>query len=318
MKRASNSLLILIAYPFVAFLRAFASPSLAGNAKALLRRTTRCFINRREDSIFYRAIFPTSSLLRSCNPANLGKGRIRGLVHGFPAVVYVVSVLLFCLPALSAAGETQPSAVDEISAIIRAEILMTMPEWNDADIRIEIPGGIKNAEFSAAGESFHLAPSGLKIGRRNVFAPIEVVRDGKTVRSMSVPAVVHISATAVVASRKIASGEVISEKDMREKIVETTDIGVVLLRDPKEIEGKIARRAFAAGDLLPLDAFTEPPLVRRGDTVSVRLERGGITLTSSARATENGRLGDVIQVKSEDFSSVVRARVTGRAAVSIQ
>jgi flagella basal body P-ring formation protein FlgA len=151
-----------------------------------------------------------------------------------------------------------------------------------------------------------------------VIAPIDVIRDGKAMRSLSVPAVVNISSTALTASRKIASGEMISEKDICEGRVETTDISVALMRDPKEIEGKIAKRSFAAGDLLRLDAFTEAPLIRRGDLVNVRLERDGITLTSMARASENGRLGDVIQVKSVDFSSIIKARVTGQSQVSVQ
>ena len=221
------------------------------------------------------------------------------------------------LAASSAVAETPMSAAEEISAIIQAEI-MAMPQWKDADIRIEITGVVKNTENSAPGESFRLAPKGLTIGRRNVTAPIHVIRDGKTARSLSVPAVVHISATTFVAARKIASGETVTEKDVREGNIETTDVGVVLINDPEEITGKIARRAFAAGDMLPPDAFTEPLLIRRGDTVNLRLQRGGITLTSSARASENGRFGEVIQVKSEDFSSIVRARVTGRAEVSIQ
>jgi len=292
----------------MALLRALVRPALAGGAGASMRRTPLCYIFRLGESAPCRVISQASRSLRSCNPIWLGEERVRGLVHGF---------LAFCLLASYAAGETTTPAAEEISAIIRAEIT-AMSEWKDADIRVEITGGIKSAEISAPGESFRLAPKGLTIGRRNVFAPVEVIRDGKAVRSLSVPAVVHISATAVTAARKIASGEMITEQDMRESRIETTDIGVVLLRDPKEIEGKIARRAFAAGDLLTLEAFTDPLLVRRGDTVSLRLERGGIALTSSGRAEENGRLGEVIRVKNDDFSSIVRARVIGRAEVSIQ
>ena len=312
LKRASNSLLIHLTHPFMAFLRALAPSVCTGTARAAGRRTPFSYIIRQGESTRYHAIFRMSSLLRSFNPARLGEERIRGSVHSF------LILCMFCIMAsYAAAGETAATVAEEISAIIRAEIL-AMPEWNDADIRVEITGGVKTGEVSAPGESFRLAPKGLTIGRRNVIAPIDVVRDGKAVRSMSVPAVVYISATALTASRKIASGEMISEKDIREGRIETTDIGVVLIRDPKEIEGKIARRAVAAGDLLPLEAFTEAPLVRRGDLVNLRLERDGIVLTSTARASENGRLGEVIQVKSVDFSSVIKARVTGQSQVSVQ
>ena len=314
MKRASNSLLILLTYPFMALLRVLVPPAPAGGGAAM-RHTPLYYFTRQGESAVCRAIFQASNSLRSFNRTWLGEERVRSLPHGFPVRMahYVISGLMFCVLASFASAETPSSAAEEISAIIRAEITAA-PEWSGADIRVETTGEIKRAP----GESFRLAPKGLTIGRRNVFAPIEVIRDGKVARSLSVSAIVHINMTAMTASRKIASGEIITEEDIREIEIETTDIGAVLTREPKEIVGKIARRVFAAGDPLPLEAFSEPTLVRRGDMVSMRLERGGITLTSSARASESGRLGEVIQVRSVDFPAVIKARVTGQSEVTIQ
>jgi len=302
MKRAANSLLILLTYPFMAFLRALVQPAPARGTGEPIRHTPRFYITRSGEIAPLCAIFRTSSTLRSFNLLRLGEERVRGLVHGF---------LMICFLSAYAAAETPAPAAEEISAIIRAEI-MAMPEWTDADIRIEISGAISRAPE----ESFHLAPKGLTIGRRNVIAPIDV-RGGKTARSLSIPAVVYVKTTAVAAARKISTGETINADDLRESSVETTDIGRALTRNPEEIVGKIALRAFAAGDHLPVEAFSVPPLVRRGDMVSLRLERNGIVLTSTARASENGRLGEFIQVKSVDFSSAIRARVTGPSEVSI-
>jgi len=306
LKRASNSLLILLSYPFMALLHVLVSPAPAGG-RAAMRHTPHRYITRLRESAICRAIFQASGSLRSFTPTWLGEERVRSLVHGL-----LMSCLLAACAA-SASAETPADAAEKISGIIRAEI-MAMPEWNDADVRVEITGEIKGAP----DESFRLAPNGLKLGRRNVFATIDVIRDGKTARSLSIPAVVHISATAMTASRKIASGEILTEEDMRESEIETTDVSAALVRDPKDIAGKTARRVFAAGAPFTMDAFSEPLLVSRGDMVSLRLERGGISMTSAARASENGRLGEVIRVKSVDFSSEVRARVTGRSEVSIQ
>jgi flagella basal body P-ring formation protein FlgA len=279
-------------------------PHLCG-VGASIRRPPHCYITRLMESALCRAIFQASRSLRSFNHTRLGEERVRGLVHGF---------IIFCLLASYAAAETPPPVSEEISAIIQTEI-MAMTELTDTDIRVEITGGIRDI---APGESFRLAPKGLTIGRRNVIAPIEVIREGRTVRSMSVTAVVHVSVPAVVAARRIASGETITELHIRESRIETTDVNIVLSRAPEEFVGKVARRAFAVGDSLPPDAFSEPVLIRRGDTVNLRLERGGISVSSAGRALENGRFGEVIRVRNEDFSSEVRARVTGRSEVSIQ
>jgi len=290
----------------MALLRALIPPAPAGGSGAAIRQPHH-YITRLQESVLCRAIFQMSRSLRSLNFLRLGEERIRSLVHGLPVL------LMFCFLTSYAAGAAPASAAEEISAIIQAEIAV-MPEWQDADIRVEITVAVKHEP----DESFRLASEGLTIGRRNVIAPIEVVRSGKVVRSLSVPAVVRAGTTAIVAARKISAGEMITADDMRESRVETTEIGSVLTRDPKEIAGKIAQRAFAAGVHLPVDGFSEPPLVRRGDMINLRLEREGIVLTSSVRAEENGRFGEFIRVKNVDFSSVVRARVTGRSEVTIQ
>jgi flagella basal body P-ring formation protein FlgA len=286
---------------------------LTGGIGTTMRHSSLHYFITLRKSALCRVIFQASSSLRSFNRKRLGEERIRGLVHGFSTFC----LMAFCLTASYAAAETPASAVEDISAIIRTEI-MSMPEWRDADIRIEITGEIKRVDFHAPGEIFRIAPEGLTVTRRNVLAPIEVVRDGKTIRSFWVPAVVHASMSAVSASRKIVSGKTITEEDIVENRVETTDTGVVFVRNPQEILGKTARRPFAAGEPLPLEAFSEPVLIRKGEMVNVRLNRGKIMLTSTAQAAENGRLGEVIRIKSVDFSSVIRARVTGRAEGSVQ
>ena len=58
-------------------------------------------------------------------------------------------------------------------------------------------------------------------------------------------------------------------------------------------------RAGIFPQVIPLtsEAFSDPFLVHHGETVQLRLERNGILLTSSARAEQDGRLGQVIVVR---------------------
>ena len=265
------------------------------------------------EGTFWRVIRQLSSSPRSSYPTRLGEERIRSLVHGF-----CLFLLVCCLAVSGAMAASNDSIADEkITFAIKAQIA-AMEQWQDADIRIEFARELKGADLPAAGEDLRLAPEGLTIGRRNVLAPIEVLREGKPVRSFWVPVVVHVKSSVVTAARRIAAGEIVSAADVREVNMETTDLGVEWVRNTEDIIGKTVRRGFAVGDPLPADAFIEPCLVRRGDTVSLRLERDGIVLTSTAKAVDDGRLGEVIRIKNVDFSSVLRARVTGRSMVTLQ
>ncbi|MBP1623989.1 MAG: Chaperone for flagella basal body P-ring formation, partial [Acidobacteria bacterium] len=66
------------------------------------------------------------------------------------------------------------------------------------------------------------------------------------------------------------------------------------------------------------ESFADPLLVRSGEIVRIRLERDGITLTSLAKAQQDGVLGQFIRVRSVDFPAFMKAKVTGRLEVKMQ
>jgi flagella basal body P-ring formation protein FlgA len=121
-----------------------------------------------------------------------------------------------------------------------------------------------------------------------------------------------------VASQKIPLEKIISADDIVEKVADIPDLRAVYARRPEDILGKASRRNFSPGDPLTSEAFSDPFLVHHGETVRLRLERNGILLTSLARAEQDGRLGQVIVVRNLEFSSTLKAQVTGRAAVRMQ
>jgi len=89
------------------------------------------------------------------------------------------------------------------------------------------------------------------------------------------------------------------------------------MRNVDDVTGMAAKRSFSPGDPLTLESLTKPFLVKSGDTVHLRLERNGLVLTSLVRAEQDGQLGQVIRVRNLEFSSVLNAKVTGRAKVEI-
>jgi flagella basal body P-ring formation protein FlgA len=247
----------------------------------------------------------------------LGEERIRSLsfVCRLLLALFLAASATSASPAGGGASAQTAGVLAEIADAIKAQVA-EMSRWRGADVRIELSRELKGADLPADGEGFRVA-QGLKIGRRNILAPIEVLRDGKPVRSFWAPATVHVKAVTVRAARRIAAGETVTVGHVEETVMETTDLGADWAGDAEEVVGKTARHAFAAGDPLPADAFAAPVLVKRGDTVGLRLERGGVVIESTAKALDDGRLDDLIRVKNIASSAVVRAKVTGRDAVAV-
>ena len=154
-------------------------------------------------------------------------------------------------------------------------------------------------------------------GQRGVLFPVEVVQGGKTFNCFWASAKIGIRAAVLAAAHRIARGSTIREDDITAKETEIPDLNAQYLRNPDDVLGNMARRNLSPGDPLTRDAITKPYLVTRGETVQLRLERNGIVLTSAARAEQDGKIGQVIRVRSLDFATSLKAQVTGKAEVEL-
>ncbi len=91
-----------------------------------------------------------------------------------------------------------------------------------------------------------------------------------------------------------------------------------VVREVAALEGLEARRRLPAGRPIRRDDVGPPRLVRRGEAVTVVYRRGALELLLTARALEDGGLGEVVRLINPDSRRSLRARVTGpREAVAV-
>jgi flagella basal body P-ring formation protein FlgA len=205
----------------------------------------------------------------------------------------------------------------DVVPVLKAHLLETTP-WRDEEIAILSVGNLKGIEVPPGKLDLSVSSKASIAGRHRIMVPIDVVQTGKILRSFWVTADVRIHAEILTAGKKLLSGKIVSAGDVLKTSIEIPDLGADYIRNLDDVLGKAARRNFSPGDPLTREAFTNPLLVKNGETVHLRLERSGIVLTSLARAEQDGRLGQVIRVRSLDFSARLKAQVTGRAEVKIQ
>ena len=119
-----------------------------------------------------------------------------------------------------------------------------------------------------------------------------------------------------VAARDIAAGAALTSDNVR---METVLADSPAAAESPPVAGMVAVAAIPAGTAIqPSLLRAAPPvlLVRRNQTVVMKIRGEGFTITAVGQAMQDGRLGDVIQVQNVDSKRLVTARVQEDGSVT--
>jgi flagella basal body P-ring formation protein FlgA len=125
---------------------------------------------------------------------------------------------------------------------------------------------------------------------------------------------VMLSQPIAVAARPIAKGAIVTAADVELQQVENAATATARrtpVRSIDELIGQQAGRAIQVGEAIYTDQVSAPVLVKRGETIDVIAQGGGIRVRTTARARQDGARGELIQVESSDTKERFDARVTG-------
>lgn len=141
--------------------------------------------------------------------------------------------------------------------------------------------------------------------------------DGRVQANLALRTELEALAPVAVAAGDLPRGAVLALKDVR--LVEK-DISA-LRESYQELEpliGKGLRRAVKAGEVLQKGVLATLPVVRRGELVTMTVRSGGLVLTASGMALDNGGLGERIRVRNNSSQKEVSGRITGPAKVDVE
>jgi flagellar basal body P-ring formation protein FlgA len=141
---------------------------------------------------------------------------------------------------------------------------------------------------------------------------VRVHAGGRVARSVPIPFRLSLSGVRVRASRTLAKGEAASAgafDSVAEEIPIPWDAWVA---SAVEIEGLVARRIIAAGEIVRRDLFETPAVVRRGDAIVLELDSPSVRILARGTAREDGRIGERIRVARDGDRRPLRAIVISR------
>lgn len=225
---------------------------------------------------------------------------------------------LLLLPALSLAVEA--STVTVTPAQVRAyldDYLVSkqafLPQGRIGFRSLEMPAPF---QVPAGQLSCEIHPSDPKILGSRRFTLIFKV-DGQVVKNTALRGEIEVIAPVVIAAGELRRGSVLTASDLN-----LTELDLAGVRnpctDPAELIGKQLKRTVRLGEPIDRTAVEFPPLIKRGELVTLTARRGALVLSATGVAREDGNAGQTITVRNNASQKDIQARVNSPGAVDVE
>jgi len=153
----------------------------------------------------------------------------------------------------------------------------------------------------------YLPPGARLYGRVTVALRCPYPYGGAT---LFVPVVVRAFAPALVASRPLAAGQVISASDVQIHEADVSQPGA--LSDPAQAVGRTISMGLNPGALLRSDMLRAQQVVAQGDAVKVQVVGPGFAISSEGTASAHATDGQSVQVRMASGRTLTGTARAGR------
>ncbi len=135
--------------------------------------------------------------------------------------------------------------------------------------------------------------------------------------TLYVPVHLHAWIEAVVAATNLPPEHTLRADDLSRGRVDMFAANGGVLTDPRQAEGKILRTGLSTGAPILSPLLELPIAVHRGQSVRLTLRDPTMTITTTALALEDGRVGDNIAVQNPESRKTLRATVDSEGGVEL-
>ena len=222
-------------------------------------------------------------------------------------------------PALVTTPKSAPTILEEkIEANVQSETLRQLLK-NDLASRLSLKASDLQFSFKPQDDQvldlssqlfqFHIEPFRVK-NLGNVAWDVTVV-SGKTSRKAHITANARAWQTQAILARPLAYQQVITADDLEERrtLVEIIDNDPLVMKS--QAVNQQASRDLKPGTVLTGKMLDPVQLVKAGQLILIDAKSGGVNVTSTARAIENGTFGQSIKVKNETTKETLVVTITG-------
>lgn len=128
---------------------------------------------------------------------------------------------------------------------------------------------------------------------------------------------VHWMAEAIVTRKNIPARTLLTMDMMTKSRTDIAGHSGNWWNDARELAGMRLNRPLAAGAMIQSNQVTMPPLVKRGDTVTIILEAGGLHIRTEGTALRSAVAGERIMVRNMRSQEIIQAVVEKAGLVRV-
>ena len=203
-------------------------------------------------------------------------------------------------PAHAASGVAgvEPPATLRLAAerALRARVAEAQPDTDPAALRITVGELDARLRLAACAHSpaATLSP-GTALRHRGV---VRVNCTGPQAWSVLLPFILEVDADVLVLERPLPRGAQPREADVRSVRRRLPGLASGYLQQPGELVAWRLRRPLDAGTVLARDALERAPVVRRGQTVTLVSQAGGIDVRATGEALADATPGQRVRIRN--------------------
>ena len=141
--------------------------------------------------------------------------------------------------------------------------------------------------------------------------------DGQVEQNLALRVELEALAPVVVAAGDLARGVVLSAQDLN--VVEMDLVGLKNpCFDPAELIGQKVKRSMRLGTPVDRSMVDFPPMIRRGDRVTITLRKGGLELNATGEARQDGKEGESIRIRNSSSRKEILCRVIAPGTAEVE
>jgi flagella basal body P-ring formation protein FlgA len=205
-------------------------------------------------------------------------------------------------------------AVAEITPLLRTAL---RPQGLEEEAELELAGFAPPMVPQAAFAQLAVEGAVLDPATARFAATLVVAAEGMPTQRLRVTGRVVATQPMLVATRRLAAGEVLGPADVRLVRVPASRLRAGAAQRPEQAVGQALRRPAAAEQPLLVADLTQPLAVERGATVTMVFETPGMMLTAQGRAMDGAVRGASVPVMNLASRVVVEAQVIGPGRVRV-
>lgn len=233
---------------------------------------------------------------------------------------FMIAVLL-CL-ACPLPGQTAESIATPDLAVLKnifSEVVLKDSPWPKEDVQItnfSVRPLAMALPVDGFGYRITQKPNDFRPGKKNVSA--DILKDGQEQGQVKMSGDLRLFGTVVNTTKRLNRNDIINNEDIATRRQDISMLDADHIQDPKQAVGQKLKLSLPPGAILYAQALDAPPLVKRGERVTIMAKSQTVQITAPGEARNSGALGEMVRVKNLTSRREIQARVLSAGVVETE